>query len=389
MLEDYRINEQLQYADHRLVVRGTDVTISGVLGAALLSAMIADTEEGKRRSIAIDSEVDRSRWIRHYESEVRCKAWGTLDAELNMLSRAYKALEDAGMSLTDLCPNILWLDMALGVLVSYMHHLTVEIFGTHIWEGLKWEKPFAQWLINASRVETRRQRYLHTDWTNAAEVIALAERPNETEEPTLVFEGESAEDIQKRYFTWVWKTYQAQVRELPGENPKSAQHRNNVVSEETVWSFLEKELDDLSDEQLQLWKRWMASWETFIRHQLKPEKPVRFWTDAVSEEQKEQLILFLRAQETEWDHYKCLSAAIYSLRQLGYVRRACSLQDITRWMSEHLVKDYTQKNSRSQFYRAWKEHGRYTSEVKYFVRLLHAYGISSLTKPDPKYEEEE
>ena len=385
MLEDYRISEQLRYEDHRLVVSDRDVTISGALGASLICALLADTEEGKRRQIAIDSSIERSHWIRCYEAEVRCKSWGTLDTELSLLSEAYIALETAGMRLTDLCPNIRLLDLALTLLTEYMHHLTLEMFGTHIWEGLPWEMPFAQWLINAARVETRRQRFVHTDWTDAAEVVALAERPNETEEPTLVFEGESAADIQKRYFNWAWKSYQARVREVPGENPKAPKHRNYVVNEETAWRFLEDEISTLTEEQQQLWQRWMAEWNTFICQKLKPQRPVRFWTDAVSEERKEQLIKFLRVQEKEWDHYKCLSAAIYALRQLGYVRRACSLTDITRWMSECLVKDYTLKNSRDQFNRAWKEHGRFTSEVKFYVRLLRDYGIHSLTAPARTY----
>ena len=389
MLEDYQINEQLSYADYRLVMSERGVTISGALGAALLCALLADTDEGKRRQIVINNSTDRSYWIQRYEAEVRCKGWGTLHAELSMLSDAYCELETAGLSTTDLCPNDRLLDLALVLLIEYMHHLTVEAFGTHIWEGLQWEAPFAQWLINAARVETRRQRYLHTDWTDAVEVTALAQRRlDEAEEPTLVFEGESAADIQKRYFTWAWKTYQAQVREVPGENPRSPKHRRNVVEQETDWQFLKDEIHALREDEQQLWQRWMVSWERFIVQQLKPERPVRFWTDAVSEEQKEQLTKFLRGLEKQWDYYKCLSAAIYTLRQLGYVRRNCPMTDMTRWMSENLLGDYTLKNSRDQFSRAWKEHGRYTGEVKYYVNLLRDYGIRSLTRQDPDYDED-
>lgn len=388
MLEDYRISERLRYEDHRLVVSGSDVAIGGALSAALLCALLTDTEEGKIRQIAIDSELDRSRWVKLYEAEVRCKDWGTLQAELTLLSDAYIALETAELSLSDLCPNIRWLDLALGLLNSYMRHLTIEMFGAHIWEAVKWQTPFAQWLINAARVETRRQRFLQTHWQDAVEVVTLAQRRwDETEEPTLVFENEPAADIQKRYYTWMWKNYQAQVREVPGENPKSAKHRRNVVEQETDWRFMKDEIHDLSEEQQELWQRWMISWERFILQQLKPQRPVRFWTDAVGEEQKKQLIEFLRGLEKQWDYYKCLSAAIYTLRQLGYVRRNCPMTDMTRWMSENLSGDYSLKNNRDQFTRAWKEHGRYTGEVKYYIRLLGDYGIHSLTKQEVDYDE--
>lgn len=389
MLEDYQISEQLSYVDQRLVVSAREVTISGALGAALLCALLADSEEGRQRHIAIDSSTDRSCWMQRYEAEVRSKGWGTLHAELSMLSDAYRALQKAGVQLPDLCPNDRLLDLALTLLTEYMHHLTVETFGTHIWEGLHWQAPFAQWLINAARVETRRQRFIHTNWLDAAEVAALAQqRLDEAEEPTLVFEGESAADILKRYFAWMWKTYQAQVREVPGENPKSPKHRLNVVEQETDWRFLKDEIHALSEEQQHLWQRWMVSWERYILRQLKPERPVRFWTDAVSEQQKKQLIEFLRGLERQWDYYKCLSAAIYTLRQLGYVRRTCPMTDMTRWMSDNLLGDYTLKNSRDQFCRAWKEHGRYTGEVKFYVNVLSGYGIHSLTQQKPDYDED-
>jgi len=86
----------------------------------------------------------------------------------------------------------------------------------------------------------------------------------------------------------------------------------------------------------------------------------------------------LRIQEKEWDYFQCLSAAIYALRQMGYVRRACSVRDITRWMTEELVKDYSKKNNHDQFVRAWKELGRYSPEVKEVVEKLKSYGITPL-----------
>lgn len=71
MLEDYQIEEKLRYADHRLVVADKDVQIGGVLGAALMSALLVDSDEGKQRGIAVDSEAEQMVWMRRYEREVR------------------------------------------------------------------------------------------------------------------------------------------------------------------------------------------------------------------------------------------------------------------------------------------------------------------------------
>ena len=264
-------------------------------------------------------------------------------------------------------------------MTTYMHHLTVESFYAHIWERIPWEMPFAQWLIEAASIETKRQQYLQADWIDPIYVIELAQNADTPVSPTFVFEGESSQDILKRYFNWMWNDYQSMLREQPGAQPRAAKHRNYVVQQETDWSFLSEELETLNEEQQQLFNRWMLDWDTYIRKQLKPEKPLHFWTPEVSELQQRQLTQFLRIQEKEWDYFKCLSAAIYALRQLGYVRRACSVNQITQWMSEHLVNDYTTKNNHDQFLRAWKEQGRYAEDVKYFATLLEDNGIKKLS----------
>lgn len=378
MLEDYQINEHLRYESHYMKIVDRDVQIGGVLGAALLCALLADTEEGKQRGIAIDSYAEKQAWMALYEREVRREEWGMLGREVELLSEAYISLVTEEMELSDLCPNVLLLDLAQGMVVNYMRYLTREIFKDHIWECEKWKAPFASWLLDAARIETRRQRYLKMDWTDAAQVTALAELLDEQEEPTFFFEGESAANIQKRYLKWLWAEYQRMICEMPGAQPRAAKHRNFVVDQETNWLFMQDEIDTLTDDQKQLWAQWMVDWTKYVNRQLKPEKPVLFWEQAVSEQRQQQLIKFLRLQEKEWNHFQCLSAAIYALRQLGYVRRACKPADITRWMREHLSKDYTTKNNRDQFVRAWKELGRYTEEVKHYVALLEAYGIVQL-----------
>ena len=380
MLEDYIINDRIRYENHYLKVAGTDVEIGGVAGAALLSALIVDTEEGARRDIAIDSDAERMAWIKQYEREVRRDEWGLIGVEVELLNNAYVDLVTSEVEWEDICPNVRLLDLALNLVTTYMRYLTVETCGNHIWEYESWVEPFARWLLNAAEAETRRQQFLHTHWTDPAQVNALFEQlqrdDDQTNQPTFIFEGEDAEDIYKRYLTWVWTTYQAQIRELPGAQPRAARHRNYVVEQETNWAFLSEEIKQLNGEQQQLLAQWLSNWQKYITRHLKPEKPVLFWEKEVSEKQQKQLTQYLRIQEKEWDYFKCLSAAIYALRQLGYVRRACSVRDITRWMSEQLVEDYNKKNNHDQFVRAWKELGRYSPEVKEYVEELESLGIT-------------
>ncbi len=378
MLEDYQINETLRYENHRLVVNN-DVQIGGVLGAALLCAMLVNTEEGTRRGIAIQSEDEQKAWMKKYDREVLRDEWGLLGVEIELLCDAYITLEGEEIRLLDICPNIRLLDLALQLMTGYMRFLTEELFGAHIWDRVKWKAPFAEWLLEAVYEETRRQQLLKMDWTDAALVTALyKELENEDSQtiaPTFVFEGEAADDIMKRYCDWAWSTNQAQLREIPGSRPRAASHRNQMVKEETNWQIIRKKAEELDKDQQQEWTRWMLDWEKYITHRLRPQKEVLFWTTDVNEELQRKLTQFLRIQEKEWDYYKCLSASIYALRQMGYVRRACSATDITRWMTENLVKDYNAKNNRDQFRRAWNELGRYSEDVKHFVRVLNEYGI--------------
>ena len=377
MLEDYRFSEDMSYTSHRLMVRGKDIEIGGVLGAALVSALLVDTDEGNRRGIAIDSEAEQIAWIKKYERKVRREEWGLLTVETRLLSEAYISVATEKMSFADICPNRLLLDLALRLTDRYMRYLVTETFCAHIWECCPWQAPFASWLLAAARVETRRQRFIQMDWTDPALVTALADETNnqspmtdDKSSPTLVFEGEAAEDIMFRYLKWVWTSYQAQLREVPGSQPRAPKHRNFIVEQETDWGFVMDEVNALSEDSQRLFAQWMLDWQRFVTKHLKPQKPVRFWTEETPELQQRQLTQYLRLQEKEWDYYKCLSAAIYAMRQMGYVRRACSVPDITRWMSEELSKDYTTKNNRDQFRRAWNELSRYHEDVRYFVQEL-------------------
>ncbi|MBQ7530245.1 MAG: hypothetical protein IJT12_00880 [Paludibacteraceae bacterium] len=376
MLEDYTINERLAYTHHHLVVAGDDdIRIGGVLGAAILCAMLVDTDEGNRRAIAIDTYPEQRAWITRYEREVRRDEWGLLNIELQLLADAYIQQASSTVRWLDICPNIRLMDLAMRLVSTYMQYLTVEAFGTHIWECVEWRAPFAQWLMDAAHVETRRQQFLHTDWMEPAQVTELLDVPDEQDEPTFIFENEDTQDIMKRYLKWAWSTYQAQLRQIPGSQPRAAKHRTFVVQQETDWDFLYPESRKLSDDNQRLWAQWMLDWNAFVRRQLKPEKPLRFWVDGVSELQQRQLTQFLRLQEKEWDYFACVSASVYAMRLLGYVRRACTVSDITRWLTEQLTNDYTTKNNHDQFLRAWKHHGRYTDDVKHFTAVLLELGV--------------
>lgn len=242
--------------------------------------------------------------------------------------------------------------------------------------------PFAQWLIDAARVETRRQRFIHTNWIDPAQVTDLAERMPDAEQLTFIFEGEAAEQIMQHYFDWLWPTYQAQVREVPGAKPNAVQHRNFVVEQETDWSFLLDEFRQWPDDLRLMWQHWMTDWSAFITHLLRPEQPVRFWNEGVDELQQAQLTDYLLLQEKQPMRYRSLTPAVYALRQLGYIRRACSVTDITRWLTEHLQYDYSARNARQQFSRAWRELGRYVPAVKDCVDELAEHGITRFAAPE-------
>ena len=130
MLEDYIINEQIRYEDHYLKVAQTDIEIGGVIGAALLSALIVDTEEGGRRCIAIDSDAEQMAWIAKYEREVRRDEWGLIGIEVELLNNAHIEIATSDVTWADICPNVRLLDLAFEVVTTYMQYLTERLSKT-------------------------------------------------------------------------------------------------------------------------------------------------------------------------------------------------------------------------------------------------------------------
>ena len=381
MFEDIVFSDQLRYEQHAFIYdapTGVTIRLEGVMGAALLSARLVDTEEGDRRGIAIDTDAERDAWIARYEREVRREEWGLLVTEVPLLRDVYVQFVDSPFSFYDFCPNIRLVDLAVQLMVYYMRHLVVESFCAHIWEAVPWRAPFAAWLLEASRTETRRQYLLHIDWTDAASVAAIADAKEQLDPPTLFFESEAANDIMTRYFKWLWTTYQAQAHEYPGIKI-GQRDKNSLIARETEWNNLLPEMNDFTDADWELWLQWMTDWQDYLTRQLKPDKQILFWTKEVTEEQQEQLLDYLKMQEREPMRYHCLTTAVYSLRYLGYVRRACSPAQMRRWLTEHLRDDYTTKSAATQFSRAWNQLGRHTPAVQDELRHLASFGITTLT----------
>ena len=387
LLDDYRLSEQVRYEHHQLIYTADDepIVLTGILAASLLAALLVDTPEGDARGIAVDSDDQRTEFFVRYKKEVRRDDWGYLSAEINQLRENYVQLEVSSITLCDLCPNKRLLSLAMDVTVAYMRHLVIGIFGEHIWDAVHWKAPFPQWLIDAARVETRRQRFLKTDWTDAPIVCALADEQSRnpspvTPHPLFYFEGEKAADIMERYLNWLSDEYVAVKQELPGAKITSAD-RKYIFTQETDWAFLSDETGQLSPSEQGEWQRWQTEWTKFLSDRLLPQKEIRFWASDVPEQVQDHLLYHLQLMEQHPAHFRDLTTAVYAMRQLGYIRRKCSDKDIRQWLSEHLKINYMERNNASQFQRAMKEHGRYTPEVRDEVMQLESMGYFRVQPP--------
>ena len=403
MLEDIILSDSIRYEAHTLIVdmpSAEPIRIKGAFGAALLCALLVDTDEGNRRAIAIDSDEDKAEWIRRYEREVRRDEWGLLPVEVDMLCDAYLAFAADDDLLSSICPNVLLAQLAFDLIAFYMRYLVLETFRPTIFEAVPFREPFAAWLLEAARIETRRQRLLAIDWTDPAIVYDLVhEISNEAltglttnealtglttndQRPTFIFSGHSADDVMTRYWTWLWQ----QVRQLASQEPNSraalARYTKYVLAQETDLAFLQSEIDALIPDDQKHFGQWIERWNTFITRQLKPQREIRFWTNGVPQKTQTQLIEYLRLQEQSEYHYKRLASAVYALRYLGYVRRKLTDKDMRQWLSEHLNIDYTLRNTSSQYMRAWRENSRYAPFVQDHIRLLANYGINRFSALD-------
>ena len=382
----------MRYESHQLIYKPENedpLIIGGMLGAALLAALLVNTDEGDKRGIALETDEERKAFFAQYERELIREDGGLLSVEIRQLNDAYVQLELSSIGLIAICPSTRLLDLALQLVVDYMHQLVIETFREHIWEFCPWQMPFPKWLRNAAHSETRRQLFLQIDWTDppavsalAAEKSAISNLQSSIEEPSFFFEGEAAADIMERYLLWLSDEYVAMKQEIPGAKITSAD-RKQIFAVETDWTFLSDEVTRLSPDEQKDWQQWQLEWSRFLTERLLPKKEIRFWADDVPEEIQAHLLFRLQLMEQHPAHFRDLTTSVYAMRQLGYIRRKCSDRDIRQWLSEHLKLDYTERNNASQFRRAMKEHGRYTPEVRDEVMLLERMGYFRFSSPNP------
>ena len=276
ILDDYRFDDCLRYESHRLIYSPQNdepLTVTGILGAAVLAALLVDTDEGEARQIAVDSPAQRNEFFDRYEREVRRDNGGLFDTELRALSLSYVELSRLDNPLPHICRNDRLYDLAIGLVDEYMRRLVNELVEDSIYEMHPWDAPFAQWLYDAAFLETHRQRLLAIDWAEPADVYQLEELlestdENTPEEPTFFFDGVSSEDIMSRYFNWLMDVLHAQTSVLPDAKVRFAQLRPVVLEQETNWDFIRPQIDQLSLDDRQLFLKWMTEWKDFITHKL-------------------------------------------------------------------------------------------------------------------------
>lgn len=276
MLDDYKFDEHLRYDAHRMLYILPDceqVVITGMLGAAVLAALLVDTDEGEARGIAVDSPAQRNDFFERYEREVRPDNGGLFTTELQALGQSYSELYRDKNWLPQICRNDRLYDLTLGLTIEYMQRLVNELVEDSIFAYHPWEATFAQWLYDAAFIETHRQRLLSVDWSDPAEVYQLNAQfestdDNTPQEPTFFFEGISSADLLNSYFNWLQAGLHAQTSVMPDAKVQLAQLRPVVIEQETNWDFIRPQIDQLSQENRQLFYKWMDEWKTFLTHKM-------------------------------------------------------------------------------------------------------------------------
>ena len=381
LLDKYIFSDRLRYENHRLIYGTTAeerIEIGGFMAAAVLGALLFGQDEGQERGIMLNTREGRKEFFERYEDEMLHENGGFFTTEVQTLSEAYIELIGETNMLLAICGNDRLYDLAFGLTVDYMQKLVAEEVREHIYDLVPWSEPFAQWLYDAGFVETRRQKLLAMDWSNPEEVYALAEiirKPKEEAEPTFVFNGLSANEVFNGYWEWLWNAVQTDANLYPDAKTRLVKLKQLILENETHYDFLQPEMNDIAPEHARLFDSWMTQWADFVTGKIKPEKKITFWTKDVTEEQQEKLLDYLKIQEREPQRYKCLTIAVYSLSQLGYISYNITPASIAKWLSERLQNDYSTGTGLSQFRRAWNELRRYHPAVQDEVKLLAELGV--------------
>ena len=273
LLENYTFDANLRYEAHTLIYttpEGEETLLEGIMGAAILCTLLAETEEGDERAIALDTPEQRNTIFVRYEREVRRDNGGLFSTEVEALSQAYIELTDSNI-LIQICRNDRLYDLALGLVLDYMQRLVREQVGDHIYEAVPWHMPFAQWLYDAAFAETERQHLLSINWVDPAEVYALAhtlkKSDNTPRTPTFYFQSENAELLMEKYFSWLSDQVQAEAAMMPDAKSELAQLKPFALAQETNWDFITPELKKLDPEDLNLFRKWMKQWTEYITRQ--------------------------------------------------------------------------------------------------------------------------
>ena len=388
LLADYTFSDSLRYENHRLISgadTATPLEIGGFLGAAVLGALLYGTEEGRERGIMLNGREGRKEFFARYEDEMLHENGGFFTTEVQTLSEAYMEIDGDINELLAICGNERLCDLAFGLMIDYMETLVEEQVREHIYDLFPWSQPFALWLYNAAFIETRRQQLLAIEWSDPAIVYALSEflrKPKEETRPTFKFNNMTAEQVINGYWEWLWNDVQQESSLYPDAKVRLAQYKKDILETETDYDFLKPEIGKLQPTEINTFRSWMNQWIDFLSRKLKPEKTITFWTKDVTEEMQEKLLDYLKIQEREPQRYKCLTVAVYTLRQLGYINYNIAPSSIAKWLSERLQNDYTSKTTLSQFRRAWNDLRRFHPAVQDEVNHLAELGVKSIKKAE-------
>ena len=386
LLADHIFSPSLRYEGHKLVYtpqEGEPIVLGGILGAAVLGALLYGQDEGRERAMMLNAHDGRKEFFTRYEDETLHENGGLFTTEVQALCEAYMELNGDMNLLLTICGNDRLYDLAFGLMVEYMETLAKEQIGEHIYDLVPWSEPFAQWLYNAGFAETRRQQLLAIRWDDPDVVYALAEELSHnpspvTYNPLFVFDGLSAEQLLNAYWQWLWDTVEQDSNLYPDAKARLAEYKKQILKHETNYDFLKPEIAKLQPAEINLFTSWMNQWSDFVNRKIKPEKTITFWTKNVTEEQQEALLDYLKTQERQPQRYKCLAVAVYSLRQLGYITYNIAPSSIAKWLSERLQNDYSSKTSIYQFRRAWNELRRFHPAVQDEVAHLAECGVKSI-----------
>ena len=280
LLADYRFSDRLRYKAHRLVYMPEDeepLEIRGFLGAAIMAALIVDTDEGDARGVAMDTPAQRDALIARYEQEVRRDNGGLLRTEVEAFCEAHLVLASDQQLLLRICHNDRLLDLAVGLTVEYMQRLVREQVCEHIYDFVPWTTPFAQWLFSAGHAETRRQELLSIDWMDSVKVFELNQKLSNDKQlttndpsPTFVFDGLRAEQVLCGYWEWLWGGFQADAKLYPDEKVRLAQYKQMILDNEINYDFLKPEMKHFSAEAHNLFRAWMNNWTEFVQGKIQP-----------------------------------------------------------------------------------------------------------------------